>query len=253
MSKSLIKAMKLLDCFDGKPELSLLELVDLSNTPKTTVFRLVSSLEESGLLVKVKQSSHDVKYRLGFKLMELGNIVSEQLEYKKIVLPYMRQLNEELNELVHLVVLEGNEAVYVEKVDSNKPVRLVVKEGKRSPLYAGSAPKMLLANRDERWLEEYLRDLEMDKITENTIADVANLRDEIMKIRERGFSISRAEHFKDTMGFSFPVYDYNGATVASIGVSIPLADYSKEREKIIIEKTRNTAENIWRELGYHKF
>lgn len=252
MSKSLIKAIKLLDCFDGNPELSLLELVDISNTPKTTVFRLVSSLEGSGLLVKVKQSSHDVKYRLGFKLLELGNRVTEQLEYRRVVLPYMKKLNEELDELVHLVAMEGNKAVYVEKIDSTKPVRLVVTVGRRSPLYAGSAPELLLAAMDDLWLEEYFRDLETKKFTENTINNVKDLKKEIEIIRKRGFSISRAEHFKDTMGFSFPVYDHKGATIASIGVSIPLIDYSEERGRIIIEKTRDTAQNIWRELGYHK-
>ncbi|MEW9501499.1 IclR family transcriptional regulator [Jeotgalibacillus marinus] len=253
MSQSVLKAIKILDCFTTKPELSLIELAELANMPKTTVFRLVSSLEEGGLVVKVKKTSHDVKYCMALKLLELGNHVSDQLEYRKVALPHMKKLNEELNELVHMVVLEGNEAVYVEKIDSTKPVRLVVRVGRRSPLYAGSAPKLLLANMDDSSLEEYLINLEMEKITENTIDNINDLKKEIKKIRKRGYSFSRAEHFKDTIGLSFPIYNYSGRTVATLGVSIPLTDYSKEREKKILEKTRNAAQNIWRDLGYKGF
>ncbi|UOQ93163.1 IclR family transcriptional regulator [Halobacillus shinanisalinarum] len=253
MSQSVLKAIKLLDCFTTKSELTLIELSDLSKMPKTTVFRLVSSLEEGGLLVKVRNTSHDVKYRLGLKLLEIGNRVQEQLEYRKVAFPHIKKLNEELNELVHMVVLEGDEAVYVEKIDSTKPVRLVVKVGRRSPLYAGSAPKLLLASMDDPSLEEYLSNLEIKKITNNTIDNIDDLKEEIQNIRNRGYSFSRAEHFKDTIGFSYPIYDYTGKTVAALGVSIPINDYSKEREIIILEKTKEAAQNIWRDLGYHGF
>ncbi|WP_087972365.1 IclR family transcriptional regulator [Oceanobacillus rekensis] len=250
MSQSLLKAIKILDCFSTKSQLSLIEIVELSNLPKTTVFRLVSSLEEGGLIVKVKKTSHDVTFRLGLKLLEYGNLVNEQIEYLKLALPHMRKLNEELNELVHLTVLENNEAVYIEKIDSTKPVRLVIEKGRRSPLYAGSAPKLLLAKMDDISLHNYLSVVAFEKITKNTIKSFEDLKIEIQKIRKNGYSISRAEHFKDTMGFSFPIYDSNGNTIAALGVSIPLTDYSEEREKVILENIRMSAQNFSLELGY---
>ncbi|WP_177167131.1 IclR family transcriptional regulator [Salinibacillus kushneri] len=250
MSRSLIKAIKLLDCFKDKLEMTLYELVEESNLPKTTVFRLVSSLEEAGLLVKVKRSSHDVKYRLGLKLLELGKRVSEQLEYRKLALPYMRELNQKLNELVHMAVVEGDEAVYVEKLDSTKPVRLVIQIGGRSPLYAGSAPKLLLAHMNDDDRDNYLQNIEFEKITENTIENVEELKRELAEIKRKGYSISQAEHYRDTMGFSYPIKDFNGETIAALGVSIPITDYSKEREEMILRETGKTAERISRELGY---
>ncbi|PZD85407.1 IclR family transcriptional regulator [Bacilli bacterium] len=250
MSQSLVKAIKILDCFSTKAELSLIELVELSGLPKTTVFRLLSSLEETGLVVKVKNTSHDVKFRLGLKLLEYGNYVNEQIEYRKIALPHMMELNETLNELVHLTVVEKEEAVYVEKIDSTKPVRLVIEKGRRSPLYAGSAPKLLLAAMDDAVIDSYLEKVTIKQITKNTIRNVAELKEEIRKIREQGYSFSRSEHFKNTMGFSFPIYDRNGNTIAAIGVSISSNDYSEERGKVIIEKTRKAARNIWKDMGW---
>ncbi|GAB3055382.1 IclR family transcriptional regulator [Virgibacillus ainsalahensis] len=250
MSQSLIKAIKILDCFNGSRDLSLIELVDISGLPKTTVFRLVSSLEAAGLLVKIKRSSHDVKYRLGLKLLELGNSVSEQLEYRKISLPHMKKLNKDLNELVYMSVIEGDETVYVEQIDSTKPVRLVIKVGRRSPLYAGSAPKLLLAHMDPCYIEKYLEGVEIEKFTNNTIDNKQNLREEMEKIRIAGYSISRAEHFEETMGFSYPIRDYNGKVIAALGVSIPVTEYSEEREAVILEKAKQTAVNISGELGH---
>ncbi|WP_140321949.1 IclR family transcriptional regulator [Oceanobacillus rekensis] len=250
MSQSLLKSIKLLDCFKGRGELTLQELVKLSNLPKTTVFRLVSSLEKGGLLVSRREFNRAVKYKLGLKLLELGNSVLQQLEYRKVAFPYMEQLNKELNEFVHLTVIEGNEAVYVEKIASNKSVRLVIETGKRAPLYAGSASKLLLAYMDSDSLEAYLKNLTIIKVGDNTIEDKETLREELEKIRKNGYSRSHAEHFKDTMGFSCPIRDNTGQVIAALGVNIPITDYSEDREPIILEKVREMSVKISAELGY---
>src|SRR5690625_5260053 len=109
--------------------MSINDLMEATNMSKTTVFRLATSLEEGGLLVKEKRSSHDVIFRLSLKLLSYGKYVTERLKYSEIALPYMKKLNEEIDELVHLTVQENNEAVYVETFYSSKPLRLVVKVG----------------------------------------------------------------------------------------------------------------------------
>lgn len=250
LSKSLVKAINMLDCFTKKTEMTINELTEAANMPKTTVFRLASSLEEAGLLVKERKSSHEVKYRLGLKLLTLGKHVSEQLKYNKVALPHMKKLNEEIDELVHITVLEGDKAVYAETIDSSKPVRLVVKVGKRAPLYAGSAPKLLLSSMKDEDLEAYLDEVELTKITENTLDSMEKLREEIQKIREKGYAVSHSEHFKDTVGFSYPIYNHEGEIVAALGVSIPVIDYSEERERLILGKLEGTVKTIWSELGY---
>ncbi|WP_040983141.1 IclR family transcriptional regulator [Oceanobacillus jeddahense] len=250
MSKSLVKAIKILDCFTVNPEMTINELAETANMPKTTVFRLASSLEEAGLLVKERKSSHEVTYRMGLKLLTFGKHVSEQLKYNKVALPHMKKLNEEVDELVHITVLEGNEAVYAETIDSSKPVRLVVKVGRRSPLYAGSAPKLLLSSMTDEKIEAYLDEVELTKLTDNTLDNKERLKEEIQKIREKGYSISHSEHFKDTVGFSYPIYNHQKEMVAALGVSIPVLDYSEEKGKVILDKLEDTAKRIWDELGY---
>src|SRR5699024_973870 len=228
------------DCFAEKQEMSINDLMEATNMSKTTVFRLATSLEEGGLLVKEKRSSHDVIFRLSLKFLTYGKYVSNRLQYNEVALPYMKQLNEE------------NEAVYGEIFYSSKPLRLVVTVGARAPLYAGSAPKLLLAGMKDKDLENYLNNVELEKITANTISSKEKLRVEIEKIRAAGYSISESENFDHTKGFSYPIYDYNGNIVAALGVSVPEKDYPEERQEIILSKLKETVVKIWEELGFNK-
>ncbi|MFA1821483.1 IclR family transcriptional regulator [Virgibacillus oceani] len=250
MSKSLDKAIKVLDSFLKKPEMTIIELAEMANMPKTTVFRLANGLEEAGLLVKERKSSHDVTYRMSLKFLTYGKHVSEQLQYNKIALPHMQKLNEEIDELVHVSIMEGDESVYVETVNSSKPVRLVVKVGARAPLYAGSAPKLLLSGKRDEEVEDYLNKTELKKRTPNTLDNKEKIKAEVKKIREKGYSISYSENFKATVGMSYPIYDYQGNMVAAIGVTIPDIDYTKEREAFLLGKLKVTVKRIWKELGY---
>ncbi len=250
MSKSLVKALTLLDSFLTKPEMNINELAEIANLPKTTAFRLASSLEEGGLIVKQRKTSHDVTYRMSLKMLTYGNHVKKQLKYNEIAYPHMKKLNEAIDELVHITIMEGNEAVYVDTIDSSKPLRLVVKVGARAPLYAGSAPKLLLSSKSDEELDQYLNEIELKKITPNTLMNKEEVKQEIKKIREKGYSISYSEHFKDTVGLSYPIYDHEGNMVAAIGVSMPVIDFSKEKEVHILSELENTAKKVWQDLGY---
>lgn len=250
MNQSVIKALQLLDYFKKYPELTLAELAELDNMPKPTAYRLISSLETSGFLVKTKYTSHDVKYRMGLKLLELGSCVAEQLDYRRIALPHMKDLNYQLNEAVHLAVLDGEEAIYVEKIESKKHIRLYSKVGGRMPLYAGSGPKLLFAYLEREKTDEILQRIELQRYTENTIPNKETLFKELEKIRQQGYSHSRAEFYPDTVGFSFPIMDHVGKVIAALVVSVPVIKFNKDTEKVIIEKMRETAQYISRDLGY---
>lgn len=250
MNQSVLKALQLLEYFKVQPELTLAELAELAQMPKPTAFRLIASLEAGGFLVKTKNSSHDVKYRLGLKLLELGTYVADQMDYRKVALPYMQQLNRELNEAVHLAVLDGEEATYVEKVEGHNYIRLNSKVGGRLPLYAGSAPKLLLAFLDQAKIDEILRNRELRKFTENTVTDKDKLLEELKKIRNQGYSYTEAEFYPDIGGFSFPIRNHRGAVIAALVVSAPINRFTEENKARIKERMKETASNISSALGY---
>lgn len=121
MSKTLSKGLQLLFLFSEEDSsLSLKHISERANIPKSTVLRLLKTLDHYGL---VQKSSRD-HYELGTSLLELGELVAGKFEIRNVALPYMQELQSKLQESVQLVIMDNKKGVYIEKVESNKPVRL---------------------------------------------------------------------------------------------------------------------------------
>ncbi|WP_233880339.1 IclR family transcriptional regulator [Virgibacillus halodenitrificans] len=252
MNQSVIKALKLLDLFtEENPELTLKDIADRSRLPKPTAYRMLTALEVSGFLYKTKETEHDSKYRLGLKLLELGQLVSDNLEVRGIALPFMKQLAEEINEVIHLVIVNGSEATYIEKVESTRALRLYTRIGKSSPLHSGSGPKLLLAFLPKEKQDEILSKSELGSITNKPIS-VEKLREELSTIRNTGYSYSIGEQDADTTGISYPIYDYSNKVIAALAVSGLSSHFEGENLNKIKEKASQTAVYISEELGYRK-
>jgi IclR family transcriptional regulator, KDG regulon repressor len=248
MNQSIIKALSLLDLFsDGRQELSLKEITEEVQLPKPTVFRLLASLEYSGFITKTRESENDSRYRLGLKLMELGHLVSEQLELRKIALPHMKKLAGEINEVIHLVIMNQNEAVYIEKVESTRALRLYTRIGKRSPLHLGSGPKLLFA-----FLDDDKRNQLIEEMSEYRKIEKLSFTSELQQIKQNGYAISYGEQDIGTIGISFPIYDYERNVIASLAVSGPSSRFENDNLDYIKENTKIAAMNISLELGYKK-
>lgn len=251
MNQSVVKALALLDYFSKEQkELTLGELAEKSNLTKPTAHRLLSSLEECGFLTKVKNNNQDVRYRLGLKLLDLGSLVAEQFELRDVALPLMRQLCADVNEVVHLVVLDKDEAVYIEKVETNHAIRLYTRVGKRSELYIGSGPKLLLAYLPEMERQALIKKMTFKKLTEQTIDNEEVLQEEILKIRELGYALSRGEQDKETLGISYPIYNHKNEVVAALNVSGPELRIDNQFMEVLKDKTKKMAKLISTELGY---
>ncbi|HLR75762.1 MAG TPA: IclR family transcriptional regulator [Virgibacillus sp.] len=250
MNQSVIKALQLLDLFtEEDSELTLHELAQRANMPKSTAYRLLTTLESRGVLDKIKETKHDARYRLGIKLLELGELVASRLELRHIALPFMQSLAEEINEVIHLVIVNQDKAIYIEKVDSNRALRLNTRIGKSSPLYIGSGPKLLLAFLPNETQDRILSG-ELEPLNCGRLVDVEKLRQELEIIRKKGYAYSIGEQDADTTGISYPIYDHLGKVIASLAVSGLSSYYEGENLIKIKQKSSETAQAISRQLGY---
>ncbi|MCY9197049.1 IclR family transcriptional regulator [Bacillus atrophaeus] len=245
-NKTVVKSMALLNLFLTEPKLTLSELISLSGMPKTSVHRMVSSLEEMGLLTRDRNGA----YTLGLVFLEFGQLVSERLDIRQIAKPVMEELCQEVDEAVHLIMRDGNEAIYVEKIEGTQTVRLYTAIGRRSPLYAGACARSILSFLPQEEIETYIRQTEFVPIGSGTITDPAELLQTISSSLENGYTVSYSELENYTAAIGAPIFSYKGQVAAGISIAGFEARFTKERLPYLTEKVKGAALQISEKMGY---
>ncbi|WP_343311523.1 IclR family transcriptional regulator [Bacillus atrophaeus] len=245
-NKTVVKSMALLNLFLTEPKLTLSELISLSGMPKTSVHRMVSSLEEMGLLSRDRNGA----YTLGLVFLEFGQLVSERLDIRQIAKPVMEELCQEVDEAVHLIMRDGNEAIYVEKIEGTQTVRLYTAIGRRSPLYAGACARSILSFLPQEQIETYIRQTEFVPIGSGTITDPAELLQTISSSLENGYTVSYSELENYTAAIGAPIFGHKGQVAAGISIAGFEARFTKERLPYLTEKVKGAALQISEKMGY---
>lgn len=245
-NKTVVKSMDLLHLFVKNSKLNLNEMVQLSGMPKTSVHRMVGSLEDMGFLTKDEEG----KYSLGLLFLQFGQLVAERLDIRQIALPVMKVLRDDVEEAVNLIIKDGKEAIYIEKLDTLHPVRLYTKIGRRSPLYAGACSRIILAFSEEDEIERYLNDIELKPIGTGTITDPEKLREVLEECKKNGFSVSHSELENHTSAVAAPIFDYTGQLAAGLSIAGPDVRFQDDRLPELIEKVKTAANQISQKLGW---
>ncbi|KKM10122.1 hypothetical protein SY88_15925 [Clostridiales bacterium PH28_bin88] len=229
-----------------QPELGITELSERLGLYKSTVYRLLKTLEYRGLVTKNEQNQ---KYRLGLRLFDLGNIVISQIELRSVALPLMRELSAKTRESVTLNIASNGERVCIEKVESVEDIRNFVQIGLHNPLYVGASGKVLLAYLPEEELEGVLGNLG-DKDASGRPMERDKLLQDLEEIRRRGYAFTHGERNKESASISAPIFDHTGRLAAGIGVSGPYTRFTFERATLICQLTLDTAREISYRMGW---
>ncbi|KKB33931.1 IclR family transcriptional regulator [Bacillus thermotolerans] len=245
-NKTVVRSMDILNLFLTYPKLSFNEIVQVSGIPKTSVYRMVMSLEEMGFLEKDK----DGKYVLGLLFLQFGQLVAERLDIRQVALPVMQKLHEEVGEAVNLIVQKGREAIYIEKLDTKQPVRLYTGVGRRSPLYAGACSRVILSFLPEEEREQYLEEIELHPIASGTITNKEKLRLLLEESQRTGYAVSHSELADHTSAIAAPIFDYKGQIIGGISIAGLSVNYQPEALPSLAEKVKNAALEISRKYGY---
>ncbi len=245
-NKTVIRTMELINLFIEQPELTFQEIVDLSGVPKSSAFRMISSLEEMGFLEK----GEDNKYRLGTVFLKLGQLVSSRLNIRNIASSVMKSLHEKYHQAVNLAILEGHEAVYVEKIDHYQRVKLYTSVGRRSPLYGGACARAILSFLPDREIENYLENINLIPYSPRTIVKRDELWETIKEARKNGYTVSKSELEAHTASVASPIFDYAGKVIGSISIAGIENDFSKEKVIEFGAAVKKAANIISKEMGY---
>lgn len=202
----------------GATERSASEIARDADLPLSTAFRLLSTLVRLRYLDYNDQTR---KYRLGLKLLELGYIVSQQLDLPRLATPVLHAVATEANETAHLSMRDGDEGVLIAKIETSHSVRLHTALGRRVPLHAGASMKVILAFLPDATIDDYIRRSELPKLAPNTVRDAGRLWSDIHAIRRQGYAVSYSEQSVGAAGVSAPVRNHSGDVVAGLTISGP--------------------------------
>lgn len=245
--KVLQKVFRLLELFSEEvQELSAAEITARLNYDKTTVFRLLANLEDEGYLDQDPQTG---KFRLGMKLFFLGNMVSPYRYLREAAKPLLEQLNEESGETVHLAVLHKGEALYVDKIESRRTVRVVLSQvGRKLPAHCSGVGKVLLAYLPEERVRAILTEKGMASFTHNTITTFERLKDELHRIVRQNMAFDDEEIEIGLKCVAAPVF-IDDRVAAAISVSVPRERFEANRKELTRMVT-NTSQELTRVLNH---
>jgi DNA-binding IclR family transcriptional regulator len=236
--ESVAKALRILLLFEfNKSEWGVTEIARELGMQKSTVYRLLATMQELGF---VRKSNDGSVYRLGLSLFELGNVVANSFDFRGTAVVYMRKLADQCGESVNLGVLNDHEVMSVEAVETQNSLKPTIMIGGQAPLYCTGIGKVLLAflPADER--EQIIKGIYFQKFTKQTIVDCKRLEEELELTRKRGYAIDKMEH---EIGITC-------AVVGALSISGPSVRLTPERLARCSELVMTTAGQISHDLGY---
>ena len=247
-TRSVERAISILDCFtSARSHLNLTEIVQETGLSKATAFRLLKTLEARNYVAY----DHEVgKYRLGPRLLYLGNVAMNSTVVRRVALPVMRELRETSGETVTLFIRQGVWKICVEKVESPHEVRFTAEVGRVLPIHAGASGKVLLAGLDPEQFNAVIAEAGLPRITPNTITSPDVLRREVAEVAARGYAISRDEREIGAAAVGAPVRDHDGKICASLNISGPSSRFTDERVQQFIGMVMEAADKVSMGMGY---
>ncbi len=223
---SSMKAIQILSAISYSESYSTMtEICEITGLSLATVHRILQELVECGFVVRDPEQK---RYRAGFEAWSFAMRLKQTDYLHEAAKEEMTRLNDLSLETIHLIALEGEQGVYIDKMGSKNSIGLRSQIGRRIPLFCTGGGKVLLAQQTEQWVDGYLKRVPLERYTENTITSREALLKELEVIRVRGFSIDNREHHSDIICVAAPVFDHRGEVICSIGISAPDYRFSLE-------------------------
>ncbi|MEW2357099.1 IclR family transcriptional regulator [Spirillospora sp. NPDC029432] len=212
----LTRVVRILDAFGPDSRvLTVGEIGRRAALPPATTARLVKEMVAHGLLARDERR----RVRIGTRMWELAERASPMQSLREAAMRYMGDLRSVVGHSVQLGVLDGREALFVERLSAPEAVVNVTRVGGRLPLHASSAGLILLTHAPPAFQEEIIRG-PLETFTPHTLRDGRALRAELAEVRRRGFAFCPGHIHPDATGIAVPVRR-NGQVVAALGLVVP--------------------------------
>lgn len=244
MSQSLERGLTVLTALAEGPR-TLDQLAEQLGVHKSTVLRLLRTLESSGFVRR--EGVHH--YRLGSTLFDLAHRALEDLDVRSVARAHLLELGEISGHTVHLATLDGDQVVYIDKVDSRHAVRMYSRIGKRAPLHCTAVGKVLVSGRPQGQRRDIAERIGYPALTANTITTAKRYLAELDQVGAQGYAVDRNEHEDFIHCIAAPVRDDRDEVVAAVSLSVPDVLLDFDGLLGLVDDLLRTAGRISAELG----
>lgn len=221
-------------------------LAERLGLPKTSLFRLLRSLESGGYV-----TSLNGVHQVGPQTVKLGVVIMQNREFPNSARAAMESLSAATSETIILGSIDeaGTHVVYSDVIDATNPLRFIIKMGTVRPLYTSASGLTILAYMKPADLQAYLADVEFVRHAPGTISSVAALKRKVKEIRTRGIAVSIDGMFEGVFSIAAPVVNAMGQVRAGLSISAPSTRGIRQEEKFAELLTQAGGE-VSRLLGY---
>ena len=224
--KSVQRALDIFEILADRPAgLTLTEFATRLAAPKSSVSALLHTLRRRGYL---NQDSRTGTYRLGLRLWELGQGFELEEELARQARPIMQRVVDDIDEICQMALRDGIFNVYLAKVDCRQPIRLISQVGVRLYCHATGLGKALLALEPDEVIDRLYAGVTLPRFTEHTITDLAALKTELRRTRDRGYAEDREEYMPGLRCVAVAVR-LPGAPPLALSLSLPIQRATPDR------------------------
>ena len=235
ISQTLDRGLQVLEAVarSGDP-LSVAQAAQIAGIDRTIAHRLVATLALRGYLHRESSGG----YRLGPTCLALASAITD---LRTMARPFLEALSRATRETVHVVVLSGREAVFIDGIESSHTLRVASRVGRLVPAHATSVGKAWLACLSEGRIDELYGSSDLAAVTSRTICDRQQLAAELQATRDRGYAVSRGESEAGVGSVAVAVCSPSGEPRAALSVAVPLERWSDDFEGNAVEHLRRAA------------
>jgi len=210
--------------------LGLREVTQRTGIPKSTVFRILSTLVDLGYVTREANRN----YRISPTLSRLVSDEAVTEAIRRLALPLMQKLRDEYGETVNLGVRYSDKVTYLEVVPSEFALRLQESRGASVKAHASALGKAILAFSPPEAVEDFIRNHELERVTQHTIANPDELLSELKRVRNAGFAFDRGEGSMLAVCIGAPILDANGNAIAAMSISGPASRFNPKKDSPVV-------------------
>ncbi|WP_046175257.1 IclR family transcriptional regulator [Domibacillus indicus] len=246
--KSVARALDIIEIVSlSRSGLGVTEIANQMDINKSSVFRTLATLEQYGY---IEQNEETGRYRIGYAFLNISSKLLDSLDVRAEAQRVLRQLETETNEVVHLVVYDRGEVVYIEKLDGYEALRMHSKVGKRAPVHCTSVGKAILAHLPSSEVIEILNRKGLPAHTEHTITTKEEFLKELADVKKKGYALDLEENEAGIRCIAAPVFDHTGAVAAAVSISGPTLRMTDERLIPLRQRMIQAGREISKRLGW---